>query len=402
MITTEQKNLVRSTVPFLRENGVILTKHFYQRMFDHNPELKHVFNMGNQKNDKQQTALAMAVLAYAEHIDNPGVLMPVLDGIGQKHVSVGIRAEHYGIVGEHLLAAIAEIVGEGATTALMDAWAAAYWQLADLMSGHEASLYRDRTREKGGWTGWRPFKVVRKVKESSEITSFYLYPTDGGQVADFKPGQYISLRLFLPELNLLQPRQYSLSASPNGKYYRISVKRESAADANLNGMISNRLHDHIGLGDVVELSAPSGNFVLRETNKPVVFISGGVGQTPLMAMMESLLDKGHQQDITWIHGCKGSDTHAFKEVHENWQAAHAALDRHIFYDHLDDQRVNQGYHQGWVDLKLLNKSLNTQADYYLCGPKPFIEKHFNSLKEIGIDPSSIFFEEFGPQSLQLS
>jgi nitric oxide dioxygenase len=402
MVTAEQKNLVKSTVPFLRENGVILTKHFYQCMFDQNPELKHVFNMGNQKNDKQQTALAMAVLAYAEHIDNPGVLMPVLDGIGQKHVSVGIRAEHYGIVGEHLLAAISEVVGEGATPELMDAWAAAYWQLADLMSGHEASLYRDRTREKGGWTGWRPFKVAQKVQESTEITSFYLYPTDGGQVADFKPGQYISLRLFLPELNLLQPRQYSLSAAPNGQYYRISVKRESGANPELNGMISNRLHDHVGPGDVVELSAPSGNFVLRENNKPVVFISGGVGQTPLMAMMESLLDKGHQQEVTWIHGCRSSDTHAFKAVHDSWQSKKSVLNNHIFYDRIEAERKEEGYYEGWVDLNALHNSLNPQADYYLCGPKPFIEKHFNALKDHGIDPSSIFFEEFGPQSLQLN
>jgi nitric oxide dioxygenase len=401
MITAEQKKLVKSIVPFLRENGVSLTKHFYQRMFDYNPELKHVFNMGNQKNDKQQTALAMAVLAYAENIDDPGVLMPVLDGIGQKHVSVGIRAEHYGIVGGHLLAAIAEVVGEGATGELMDAWAVAYWQLADLMSGHEASLYRDRTSQKGGWTGWRPFKVVRKVQESSEITSFYLHPTDGGRPADFKPGQYISLRLFLPELNLLQPRQYSLSTAPNGEYYRISVKRESAVNPDLNGMVSNRLHDHVGPGDVVQVSAPSGNFVLRGNNRPIVFISGGVGQTPLMAMMESLLNNGRHEGITWIHGCKGSNTHAFKDAHDSWQADNG-LNRHIFYDRLDDQQKGEGYYQGWVDLSALNNALDTGADYYLCGPKPFIEKHFNTLKDIGVDPSSIFFEQFGPQSLQLN
>jgi len=400
MITAEQKELVRATVPFLRENGVRLTKHFYERMFLGNPELKNVFNMGNQKNEKQQTALAMAVLAYAQHIDHPEVLMSALDGIGQKHVSLGIRAEHYGIVGKHLLAAIAEVVGEGATPELMEAWSVAYWQLADLMSGHEASLYRDRVSKKGGWSGWRPFRLEKKVIESAEITSFYLYPADGGTVADFLPGQYISLRLFLPELNLLQPRQYSLSSAPNGICYRISVKREQAEDPGLDGMISNRLHDHLKVGDIIELSAPSGNFVLRDSHKPVVFISGGVGQTPLMAMVESLLEKGENNSITWIHGCKGSHTHAFKSAHDSWPDKHASLTSHIFYDQ-PDESASQGYYPGWVDLSAIDE-LDNRADYYICGPKPFIEKHFQALKDKGIPSGSIHFEEFGPQSLQLN
>lgn len=400
-MTTEEKELVKATVPFLKENGVALTKHFYQRMFRDNPELKHVFNMGNQKNDKQQTALAMAVLAYAEHIDNPGVLMPILDGIGNKHVSVGIRAEHYGIVGGHLLAAIAEVVGEGASPELMEAWAAAYWQLADIMSGHEASLYRERVAQQGGWSGWRPFKVGKKVAESSEITSFYLYPSDGGGIADFKPGQYISVRLFLADLDLYQPRQYSLSSAPNKKYYRISVKRESSANPDLNGMISNTLHKDIQVGDIIDVSAPSGNFVLRENENPVVFISGGVGQTPLMAMMESLVENAADKQLTWIHGCRGNDSHAFKTEHDSWPEKHSCFNSHIFYDQLDGQDSNPNYYQGWVDLEKLN-CLDDLADYYICGPKPFIEKHFKSLRDMGIKSSAIFFEEFGPQSLHFN
>ncbi len=92
-MTSEQKQLISATVPVLKENGVMLTKHFYARMFSHNPELKNLFNMGNQQSGKQQTALAMAVLAYAENIANPGVLMPVVDRIGHKHVSLDIRPE---------------------------------------------------------------------------------------------------------------------------------------------------------------------------------------------------------------------------------------------------------------------------------------------------------------------
>jgi nitric oxide dioxygenase len=401
MITPEQKELIKATVPFLRENGILLSKHFYQRMFTHNPELKNVFNLGNQENGKQQTALAMAVLAYADNIDNPGILMPVLDGIGQKHVSLGIRPEHYLIVGEHLLAAIAEVVGAGATYDLLQAWEAAYFQLADLMSGHEASLYRDRVAQTGGWSGWRPFRIGKKVIESSEITSFYLYPTDGGNVAGFSPGQYLSIRLFLPSMNLYQPRQYSISTAPNGVYYRISVKRETSPKPDLNGMVSNHLHDHINEGDVIDVSAPSGNFILSTSNKPVVFISGGVGQTPLVAMMESLIKDQSERGITWVHGCRTVDVHAFRDLLEAWQVEKLGLKKHIFYNE-PLNGVSEGYYGGWVDMKKLEDEIKPDAEYYVCGPKPFIEKHYGDLVEMGINPSSIFFEEFGPQSLQLN
>lgn len=195
-MTSTQKEHVKATVPILRAHGVVLTTHFYQRMFEHNPELKHIFNQGNQQNSRQQTALAMAVLAYAEHIEDPSVLFPVVDSIAHKHTSLAIRAEHYVIVGKHLVASIREVLGELATDELLEAWAVAYQELADLMSGHEQNIYNQKVSEHGGWTGWRPFVVKEKVVESNEITSFYLYPTDEGPIADFKPGQFLSLRLF--------------------------------------------------------------------------------------------------------------------------------------------------------------------------------------------------------------
>lgn len=403
-MTTDQKKLVNATVPVLKEHGVLLTTHFYNRMFEHNPELKHVFNMGNQQSKKQQTALAMAVLAYAEHIEDPSVLLPVIDTIGHKHTSLDIRPEHYAIVGKHLIASIAEILGEAATPDLLEAWSAAYHQLAALMSGHEQQLYSRQVSKKGGWAGWRPFIVRRKVKESAEITSFYLYPSDGGPVADYQPGQYISLRLFLPELNLSQPRQYSISCAPNGEYYRISVKRESGS-THPDGMISNRLHDHVGEGDLVDLSGPSGVFVLNgEPGKPKVFISGGVGQTPLMAMLEELIgnnDSDKAAPITWIHGCRNEAVHAFKDRLAEISSQNINIRQHIFYDTVEEN--DSTFYQGWVELsKIKDEVLHQEAEYYICGPASFITKHYNFLIENNIPKTAIHFEEFGPASLTLN
>ena len=103
MITESQKDLVKATVPVLRESGVALTSYFYNRMLTNNPELKETFNMGHQRSGAQAQALAGAVLAYAENIDDPSVLAPVIELIAHKHVSLNIQSPDYAIVGENLL-----------------------------------------------------------------------------------------------------------------------------------------------------------------------------------------------------------------------------------------------------------------------------------------------------------
>ncbi|MEX2569584.1 MAG: globin domain-containing protein [Cyclobacteriaceae bacterium] len=172
MIDKKQQQIITATVPILREHGLTLTTHFYKRMFQHHPELKNMFNMGNQKNGKQQQALAMAILGYAEHISNPAVLLEDLHRIGHKHVSLEIRPEHYPIVGNHLIAAIKEVLGDLATEDILNAWEAAYYQLAELMMSVEADMYRKLTTEPGGWTGWRPFKVEKKKLSPQKLPHF--------------------------------------------------------------------------------------------------------------------------------------------------------------------------------------------------------------------------------------
>lgn len=153
MLTARQIELVKATVPVLREHGVTLTSHFYKRMLSGNPELLNVFNSAHQARGHQQKALAGAVLAYAENIENPGVLLSAVKHIASKHCTLGIRAEQYGIVGKHLLASIREVLGKAATDELIEAWAAAYGQLADLLIKVESDIYKDQTMAEGGWSG---------------------------------------------------------------------------------------------------------------------------------------------------------------------------------------------------------------------------------------------------------
>lgn len=404
MINQKQQEIISATVPILKEHGVTLTTHFYKRMFEHHPELKNMFNMGNQKNGKQQQALAMAILAYAEHIANPGVLLPALHQIGHKHVSLEIRPEHYPIVGNHLIAAIKEVLGSGATEDILDAWEAAYYQLAELMIGVEKKMYGKLTSEVGGWTGWRPFRVAKKEIESSEITSFYLYPSDKGKVIPHLPGQFISLKLFLPELALNQARQYSLSSVPSEEFYRISVKREFGKEPNTNGMISNYLHDFVNEGDIIELTAPAGNFTLDQNEKkPLCFISGGVGVTPLISMFQSALENNSERPITWIHGCRNQQVHAFGDKVLELTTYDTNIEQYVFYDQITKNDTEIGVIEGSVNLKKIPAfEIASDTQFYICGPAGFIKKQYQDLIEIGADPTAVFFEEFGPQQLSLN
>ncbi len=401
-MTEDQKNIITATVPVLREHGVALTTHFYKRMFLHHPSLKNIFNLSNQKNGKQQQALALAVLAYAEHISGPAVLLPELERIGHKHVSLDIRPEHYPIVGNHLLASIKEVLGEAATPDILDAWEAAYNQLADLMIKVEGGMYEKARNSPGGWTGWRPFVVTKKKKESEEITSFYLKPKDGGQVLKHTPGQFISLRLNLPELGLNQARQYSISSIPDPSFYRISVKKEKDKHLNIDGLISNHLHLNINEGDVVELTAPAGNFTLgKKLDSPTTFISGGVGLTPLMSMLLSASQQNPDHSLTWIHSCRNEQVHAFKEPLQEIFEGHPQISSHVFYDELREGNQKEGINKGPMNLRGI-AGLPKDGKYYICGPAGFIKKHRDDLVELGVPESSIEFEEFGPQLLHLN
>ncbi|KAA8571434.1 hypothetical protein EYC84_001435 [Monilinia fructicola] len=295
-LTPQQIDIIKATVPVVQEHGTTITTTFYKNVLAANPALNNIFNQTNQKNGDQPRALAGALAAYAANIDNLSVLSNAVERICQKHASLFIRPEHYPIVGKYLLEAMGEVLGSALTPEILDAWTAAYGQLAKIMIDREAQLYQ----EAGDWNEWRDFKIVKKVQESSIITSFYLEPVDEKLLPIFKPGQYISVQVQVPQLGYLQSRQYSLSDQPNEKYYRISVKREDALESpSLNtsveaGLISNTLHSTLNEGDIVQVSPPQGEFFLDlESNpeSPVILISAGVGLTPMISILKHTCSK---------------------------------------------------------------------------------------------------------------
>lgn len=404
MLSAETRQLVKSTAPILKQHGVLLTSHFYQRMFRHNPELKNIFNQGHQHAGQQQQALAMAVAAYAEHIDAPEVLLPVLERVAHKHVSLGIRAEHYPIVGKHLLASIREVLGEeAAPDSLLNAWAAAYQQLADLLINLENSLYQRAATQPGGWSGWRPFRVVKKQQESTEITSFYLQAADGGALPDFQPGQYVSVQRFIPEWSLSQPRQYSLSDAPGKDWLRISVKREEARGEAPAGKVSGQLHAALAEGDILQVSPPFGDFVLhQDRDTPVVLISAGVGQTPLLSMLKHLVESGSQRPIRYLHATRHGQVHAMKHEVSELAQRYPQLHQAVFYEtpSANEQAGKDFDHAGRINAAAIQAhALHQDADYYLCGPVAFMQQQRRQLRDAGVQTERIHMEVFGSNAI---
>lgn len=396
-MTPQQIDLVKATVPVLRENGVALTGYFYNRMLGNNPDLKETFNMGHQRSGAQAQALAGAVLAYAENIEDPSVLLPVVELIAHKHVSLNIQAPDYNIVGENLLHSISEVLSISMEDPLIAAWAAAYGQLADLFISTEKAIYEQHQQTKGSWLGWRNFKIAKKVAESDEITSFHLEPSDGGDLPKYEAGQYISVRVLVDELGLKQPRQYTLSTSPQDNYLRISVKREDQKGDLVPGWVSNTLHG-LEIGSEIEVSAPTGNFFLIDSQKRNVFISGGVGLTPMIAMLNQLVTLDMPQPVTFIHACRSKQVHAMHKHIQDLEAKYPRLSTFTAYEfpHANDKLGEDYDAAGRLDLGSMDTALlPINADYYLCGPMPFMAEQQKALIARGIPASNIHSEAFG-------
>ena len=311
MLSQQTIDIVKSTVPVLEEYGTTITKTFYKNMFAAHPELLNIFNQTNQEKGRQQTALSNTVIAAAKYIDNLEVIIPVAKQIAQKHRSLAVKPEHYPIVGEYLLGAIKEVLGDAATDDIINAWAEAYGVIADAFIGIERDMYTVAAEQDGGWTDYKEFTVTDKVQESDVITSFYLRPADGNKVPTYSPGQYITVRVKIPGEPYLLNRQYSLSVAPGQEYFRISVKKEAEGETH-EGKVSNYLHKSIQIGDKLEVTAPAGEFTLDKKETPVVFLAGGVGITPLLSMVQTVSVEQSNRSVQFIQAVNDSSVQAFK------------------------------------------------------------------------------------------
>ncbi|MDI1361151.1 globin domain-containing protein [Methylotenera sp.] len=404
MLSANAKPYIDASVPVLREHGLAITTVFYKNMLTAHPELKNLFNLGNQANGSQQQSLASAVFAYAANIENAAALAPVIERIVHKHASIGIKPSHYPIVGRYLLGAIKEVLGDAATTNLIAAWDEAYWLLAGELIAAEARLYQTAGFEADSWM---KLIVVDKVQQGADIVSFTLQPADHQALPNFKPGQYVSVATYLDDLQLRQLRQYSLSDAPSKNSLRISVKCEKGDEFRPEGKVSNWLHQHVHIGDILDVSHPYGNFTPDIlASHPIGLISAGVGFTPMISMLNSLADENPNRPVLFAHAARS------KQHLSHWQDVNLAKVAMPYLHHAlylnECHEKEDGVTIGKMNLSdvlspasqaNLFQAESNEAEFYICGPQAFMDDQWKTLLELGISPTKIHREVFGPESL---
>jgi len=407
-LTTKTLEVVKATLPAVAEAGPAFTGHFYKRLFKAHPELLNTFNVANQRQGRQQKALFSAVAASAVNVLEHGRLpTELLEGVHHKHCALNVVPAQYDVVGEHILGTITDMLNPGQE--VLDAWAELYGALADRCVTREEEIYKEVESGPGGWRGTRKFTVAGKESKSRFVTEFVFSPVDGQPIATHSPGQYTTIWVH-PEGPNRQPRHYSLISNPGDSTYRIAVKKES------QGLVSIHLHDRVAVGDEVELSPPYGNFSLAGCEKlwtsdgdaPVVLLSAGVGITPILGMLGTLKNGTTPQSrpVLWLHAAKNGREHSFRDYLVGLARAHPGdLTRRVWYEfpHADDVKGMDNaapYHfEGLMELEPVKNMLpldSSNAQYFFCGPVPWMQSIAKQLVELGVDKASLHFEVYGP------
>jgi ferredoxin-NADP reductase/MOSC domain-containing protein YiiM/ferredoxin len=244
------------------------------------------------------------------------------------------------------------------------------------------------------WPGFRSLRVTHKIRESRAVTSLVLESVDELPLAAALPGQFVVLRLKLAPGAPALMRSYSLSGEPGDRRYRVSVKREP------HGVAGAFLDENLQVGDLLEVSAPRGNFTLRlDDDGPVVLLSAGVGATPVVAMLHALAARASPREVWWLHGARDGREHPFAEEAKTLLKALGHGHRHIRYSAPDPgDRPGVDFDAiGHLDIATLAElDVPRNADFFICGPSAFIGDLTAGLAAWDVSKGRIHTELFGP------
>lgn len=258
------------------------------------------------------------------------------------------------------------------------------------------------------WSDYRPFRVRSKAFEdrARSVCSFVLEPADGGAVPNFLPGQFLTFRLNISGQATPTVRCYSLSDRSGGDAYRVSIKRAPAPDGHPDipsGLSSNHFHDHVREGDILEVKAPSGRFLLDPKGPgPVVLVAGGIGVTPMVSMAAACLHENPGREVWFFYGVRDGAEEVFAAPLREWAARHPCFHLHVCHSRpaADEVEGRDYHHCGYVDIALLRRVLPLKSfDFYVCGPRAMMESLVPALLEWGVPTTRVHYEAFGPASL---
>jgi nitric oxide dioxygenase len=398
MLTNHARAVVEASLPAVAEHIEEIARRFYGHMFGAHPELLDgIFNRGNQAEGSQQVALAGSVAAFASAlVQNPDQLPEqLLMRISHKHTSLGIRPDQYQIVHDNLFWAIADVLGEAVTPEVAAAWDEVYWLMADLLISQERGLYSARGVRAD--TVWREWRVEEKIQETDDVVRFTFCRIDDRLVKTSLPGQYVTLKIPMPD-GVHQPRQYSLIRADDGERRSIAVKRVRGGDQP-DGEVSNWLWNSVDVGDIVTMSLPFGNVVLDDSGRPLVFVSAGIGITPMAGMLSHLVAAGSHLPILLLHADLDEASFALKEQVFADLAALPEATAHVWYERSAESTQSvAGVYPGLMNLDDIE--VPADALFYLCGPLPFMTAIRSALLARNMPARDIQYEVFGPDLWQ--
>ncbi|GGR37115.1 globin domain-containing protein [Streptomyces roseolus] len=391
MLSAESAALIRATLPAVGGALDEITTRFYATMFAEHPELLDgMFNRGNQASGAQRRALAGSIAAFAGSLlAEPGTRPDaLLARIAHKHVAVGVTDDQYTLVHKYLFAAITDVLGEAVTPDVAAAWDEVYWLMAGALIAQEARLCLEAQVRPGH--PWRQWTVVERRDETADTVSFLLRPSDGAPAPRARAGQYVSVRVRMPD-GVHQLRQYSLSSAPGDQVRRITVKRVRGNGAP-EGEVSNLLHRTLEAGDELTLSVPFGDVVLDETDAPLALVSAGIGCTPMVSMLERLTGETSTRSVTVLHADRSPADHALRADTKRLVDALPEARAQFWYER--DAAEEPGSRTGLMELDALE--LPADASVYLCGPLSFMREVRSQLLRGGIPARNVRYEVFGP------
>ncbi|MFD6097780.1 globin domain-containing protein [Nocardiopsis flavescens] len=386
MLSPESAATVRSTLPVVAEHLDTVTARFYDTMLGEHPELLDgLFNRGNQASGEQRAALAGAVAAFASALlahpdERPDAL---LSRIAHKHVSLGVTEDRYTVVHKYLFGALAHVLADAATPAVVAAWDEVYWLMAGALIALEARLYAEAGLATGR-DAWRPWTVTERREQTPDTVSLTLEP-DGGAAPAPRPGQYVSVRVRMPD-GVRQARQYTLTGW-DGTSRRITVKRLRAGEGPA-GEVSTLLHGTARPGSTLMVSAPAGDVVLPGGDHPLLLASAGIGCTPMVALLRGLAERGDTRPVLVLHADRAPRDHAHRDEIAALVGALPGARSLTWYE------TGGGDRTGRMDLAGVDVPEGAEA--FLCGPTPFMRGVRTRLLEAGVPARRIRYEVFGP------
>lgn len=394
MLSDISRPVIEATLPVVGEHIGEIARRFYAHMFDEKPELLDgLFNRGNQADGTQQQALAGSVAAFAGLLITRPTELPdhMLARISHKHVSLGLRPEQYKVVHDHLMWAIGDVLGEAVTAEVAAAWDEVYWLMANALINLERGMYEAAGVDPDSvWSTWR---VAEKIRETDDVVTFVVEPDDTRAMKPALPGQYVSLKALMPD-GVHQPRQYSLTRADDGLRRAFAVKRVHDRTGP-DGEVSNLLHASVNVGDTVVLSAPFGEVVLKDSARPVVFISAGIGITPMAGMISHLAQSAARRPVTLLHADKAPETFALQDQVRADLAKLPGVGLKTWFSTASATGPDTaGTFSSAMDLDTVE--LSADAEYYLCGPLAFMQSARNTLIARGVPAQDIQYEVFGP------